>query len=339
MKGALNDFWVMFFTLQIICYLKIYDVAIPGNADIYITEFTKLIEFDVLNPDSIISLITSDPDFKLMDWIMGKSKFNSNGSPSMVDDLRLYIMGAAAGIAVLILLGVLMMVKKYKKKIIKLIKGMYQKFVFNGTIRSITIMYIQLCMSFGGQIKEYMRGNSEQTTEDRVIALILFIAMFGYPILCWVVIQKYKQRLETPEIAIKISNLYQEVRLKFKQNWKLVYYPLFLTRRIIFVAIPTFLYQFPTHQVQLLIFLTSLYILFYMGERPHWDTKRVQIEVFNELMILGACYHLICFSDFNLDVDAQFNMGYSFVALIILVVLVNVVVVIRKQYVAYKKRK
>jgi len=47
----------MFFTLQIICYTKIYDIAIPGNADIYIVEFTKLIEFDVLNPDTILQMI------------------------------------------------------------------------------------------------------------------------------------------------------------------------------------------------------------------------------------------------------------------------------------------
>jgi hypothetical protein len=32
-------------------------------------------------------------------------------------------------------------------------------------------------------------------------------------------------------------------------------------------------------------------------------------------------------------------MGYSFVATILIVVLVNIVVVVRKQYVAYQKRK
>lgn len=136
-------------------------MPIPGNADIYVTEFTKLIEFDVLNPDSIIRMISSDPDFKLMDWIIGKSKFNSNGSPSMIDDLRLYIMGAAVGVVAILLLGILMMVRKYKKKIIKLLKNTFNKFVFNGTIRSITIMYIQLCMSFGGQIELFIKGNND----------------------------------------------------------------------------------------------------------------------------------------------------------------------------------
>jgi hypothetical protein len=69
LKGALNDFWVMYFTLQVICYLKVYDIAIPSNADIYIVEFTKLIEFDVLNPDSVMQMINGDENFKIIDWI------------------------------------------------------------------------------------------------------------------------------------------------------------------------------------------------------------------------------------------------------------------------------
>ena len=41
----------------------------PSNAEIYVKEFTKLIEFDVLNPDSLVRMFSDDPNFKLMDWI------------------------------------------------------------------------------------------------------------------------------------------------------------------------------------------------------------------------------------------------------------------------------
>ena len=167
----------------------------------------------------------------------------------------------------------------------------------------------------------------------------MFVAMFGYPIFCWIIILKKKLVLETPNVLARISNLYQDIKLKKTQNWKLVYYPLFLIRRIVFVAIPTFLFGYPSHQLQILIFLTSLYILYYTGERPHWDRRRGRIEVFNEVMILGATYHLVCFSDFNLDTDAQFKMGYSFIALFGIVVVVNVAVVVRKQYLALKRKR
>jgi hypothetical protein len=54
--------------------------------------------------------------------------------------------------------------------------------------------------------------------------------------------------------------------------------------------------------VQLLLFLTSLYIIFYTGNHPHIDKRRTAIENFNEVMIMIINYHMVCFSEFNLDV-------------------------------------
>jgi len=45
LKGSLNDLWTLFFTMQIMCYLKIYDVILPANAELYVVEFTKIVEF------------------------------------------------------------------------------------------------------------------------------------------------------------------------------------------------------------------------------------------------------------------------------------------------------
>lgn len=127
--------------------------------------------------------------------------------------------------------------------------------------------------------------------------------------------------------------------MRGKQTIYLMYYPLFLVRRIVFVAIPTFLYNYPYYQVQLLIFLTSLYISAYMGTRPHWDSKKMMTESFNEMMTLLACYHLICFSEFNLDAEAQFSSGYSFIGVIFVVVIVNVGIVTHRWYYGFRRKK
>ena len=60
--------------------MKIYDVQIPANTQIYIDEFIKLLEFDVLKPDSIVKLFNGDPDFKFLDWVLRRNKFESQGS-------------------------------------------------------------------------------------------------------------------------------------------------------------------------------------------------------------------------------------------------------------------
>jgi len=94
-------------------------------------------------------MIKDDPDFRLIKWIMGESKFNDNGTPSMMDDLRLYIMAAIAGVVVIIALFIVSIIHRYRKKILNLLKKIFNKMVFNGMIRSITIIYIQLCMTSG----------------------------------------------------------------------------------------------------------------------------------------------------------------------------------------------
>ena len=65
----------MYLTLQMMCYLKIYSVAFPANFDIYLVQFTKLIEFDILNPETLIQTIIDDKDFRLIDWVLGFDRF------------------------------------------------------------------------------------------------------------------------------------------------------------------------------------------------------------------------------------------------------------------------
>ena len=59
-KGSMDDLWGLFFTMQIICYLSIYDVQVPSNSAIYIDEFTSIIEFDMLDPDKLLESFGSD---------------------------------------------------------------------------------------------------------------------------------------------------------------------------------------------------------------------------------------------------------------------------------------
>jgi hypothetical protein len=158
----------------------------------------------------------------------------------------------------------------------------------------------------------------------------MFILMFGYPIMTILVIFFYKSRLEQPQIYKRISNFYTDIKLNRRRDVHLAYYTIFLIRRIIFVSIPTFFYMFPFYQVQILIFLTSLYIIFYAGSKPHIYKSRRWIEVFNEVWIMMMNYHLIAFSDFNRSNLTQYLAGYSYIFNIGFIVAVNLVVMIYK---------
>lgn len=87
LKGAITDLWLLYFTLQIMVYLTIYDIPLPGNTEIYLEEFKKLIEFDILNPDGVGRMITGDESFLFISWIQGKDKWTKGSGSSVMDDL------------------------------------------------------------------------------------------------------------------------------------------------------------------------------------------------------------------------------------------------------------
>ena len=76
----------------------------PANTDIYVTEFTKLIEFKILNPDGILQMVTNDPDMKLVNLLSGLAK--KEGEPKMIDDLSFFILVAIAVVIALIVIGI-----------------------------------------------------------------------------------------------------------------------------------------------------------------------------------------------------------------------------------------
>ena len=69
LKGNMDDLLSLFFTLQIQCYMMRYQYMQPASADMYMEQYTSLIEFKALNPQSLIRLW--DPQFDMKSFLIG----------------------------------------------------------------------------------------------------------------------------------------------------------------------------------------------------------------------------------------------------------------------------
>ena len=69
----MKELFVLFLALQLICYLHGYDIAFTSNAEIYTNEITKLVEFDLFNPEKLVKRV-SDPKFNLLNWLRGRDE-------------------------------------------------------------------------------------------------------------------------------------------------------------------------------------------------------------------------------------------------------------------------
>lgn len=147
---------------------------------------------------------------------------------------------------------------------------------------------------------------------NSVTSLTFMFILTLLPMVAYCILKKYKDRLSEPAIQARIWNLYADLSM-FDRHEKIAYYPAFLWKRLIFVAIPSLCYWGPFAQIQALIMLTYAYIVFYAGRKPHDDRRRIHLEICNEVCFMVMNYHMICFSNFNTDPSAQFYMGYSFI--------------------------
>ena len=115
LKKSMESLFSLYFALQMMCYLSYYNVAVPSNAEMYIAEFTKIIEFDVLNPDKLIGKIIGEEDFRTYDYIMGKQELDdSRASHSLLIDMRVIILNSILVILVLLFIFLLKIVSAFR---------------------------------------------------------------------------------------------------------------------------------------------------------------------------------------------------------------------------------
>jgi hypothetical protein len=52
-------------------------------------------------------------------------------------------------------------------------------------------------------------------------------------------------------------------------------------------------------------------------------------------MIIIMNYHMLTFTNFNLDATGQYKMGYSFILIILVVITINILVMMNKKFNQY----
>lgn len=124
---------------------------------------------------------------------------------------------------------------------------------------------------------------------------------------------------------MKFSILVNELHL-FRSKANLYYGFVFLLRRLIYSVLAYGLASQPSFQIMVLSFLMTLYMIYYGGQRPHELSSRFRLEVMNEMFVIACVYHMFIFSPYLQINSAKVVTGYTFIGLILLMILINVLV-------------
>jgi hypothetical protein len=153
LMGSILDCWVLIYACQMVMYLNIYKVYMPANVMTFLVEFKKLIEFDWLNPIKYYTWF-KDNKFRLSDYLSGTEPLpfdNEDQTFSIIDELQFYVLL----IMLFAFVSLFMWMCRYSifwsrrtrhwfRDSLQLVN---ETVFFNWTIRFITVMYIQLCIT------------------------------------------------------------------------------------------------------------------------------------------------------------------------------------------------
>jgi len=312
-KGNFRDFWGLFFILQFICYCHFYDTPLPGNAEIYIQEITKMIELQLINPDDIIRAF--NPDFN-----KAVTAIDQDAHVSVWNDVKLYLFLIV--VFAIVVLGMLIasLVKAVRSSLKEGLSIIKTKFVWDYSIQFCFMAYLKLCMSVMNQIDLSNRNSYYWRATDSDGAVVIGILLLLAPVAATCFLYR-SDDLDDEEVRGKYQNLYSDVAL-FRNKFSKFYSIAFALRRIVFISIPV-MFSDPMIQIVVFMIFHSLYLAAYVGVKPHVDCKRAGVEVFNEVILMVFMYHLAGWNGLIADLQMQFDMGYSFIFIVLLTLCVN----------------
>jgi hypothetical protein len=129
-----------------VCYCHYYDTPLPGNAEIYIQEMTKLVELQMINPDELIRAWVN-PTFNLPLTVIDKDAY-----VSVWDDVKLYLLVVVVFVVVVVAMLVASLVKCIRGYVWEGLSILKAKIVWDYSIQFFYMAYLKLCMTVFNQI-------------------------------------------------------------------------------------------------------------------------------------------------------------------------------------------
>ena len=162
-------------------------------------------------------------------------------------------------------------------------------------------------------------------------ALASIVAVGATPFIIWIFLYKKFEEVSTPAFNQKYGSLTNG--LNFNEKEPMLYHVAFTFRRLVLAILIVVIPHYSWLQTQLIIFICSLEIIFIGSIRPFLLPFVNNLELVNEVCVLGNTYFLIIYSDFVPEPEIRYGIGWVNISLLVLMILINLSVIIIKQIV------
>jgi len=258
-----------------------------------------LIEFNVLNPQTIIRFWK--PDFDTKSFIFGvkaQMEYSKDQRESILDEMFIFIFIGGLALVGIILLNVvskLMTGLSLGDRIKKELNKKKKAFFFNGAIRSYSVTFIKLGIASSIQIIMLVSDSPFIKEEERVMSICIFTCLVVSIAVSYIFVLYNRNSVDSTEFKERFGNLHTGIHLR-RNKYNIYYFPNFLLRRFIFFLLPIVLTNHPAQQLQVLLFTTVFYIIYLDGSTRFASMDDNFLNGINDFFCIIQIYHFMCFT-------------------------------------------
>lgn len=106
-------------------------------------------------------------------------------------------------------------------------------------------------------------------------------------------------------------------------HFSLIYYPLFMFRRLALISIALFVVDYSSLQIIAFVIISHLWMAYISAAQPFWDWNANAFEIFSELCLYIAGMHAMAFLLTNDNFEMQTIAGWSYTFFISLHVVIS----------------
>ena len=274
--------------------MRLWNVDIPAKTVSVLKSLKTLALFEFLPTEKLT--------VKLKEWfkIDELGDFDKKEKETLWEKMIVFIMAGVAIIFTICLLVLLRACIKCSTKAQKLYTYLKNKLFYSTFIRYILLGTLKIQIEIGSAmaVGHYipLTDQNEEASRPFMIqgaAIIGFLTLCPLIFLC--VLARNRRNLAAVPVKTKISAMY--FSLNPEKTSLISYSPVFLVRRSLFIVATFVLYQYPSMQVEVMLYTTLFYITFITQMSFYETTAMRRIEVMNECILVGICYHFVLFAN------------------------------------------
>ena len=297
-SGLLNKMISAIRSLQIITHLLMLSIIVPGNVNLVMSVLLPITQFDILDPDWTTDLVLEfdepaheNSQYEIPDQTRDLG-YETRNSMLNLGSIAIFLGGWF--VKVIMYSTILVPITRFTTKLAKFRHVQRGKLFFNEFLALSSEAYLELLISAVFNYQMPLSSTLGEVISTYLGYVTFFITLVIIPGATVAILVQDKAYIVSEEFKFHYGVLTEGINHNSKIQ--LAFFGFFILRRFIFVYIVFQWLEYPTFQLQGVIFLNVFMVMYQAGVKPLEGRFNNRMETYNECLVYLISLHMMLYT-------------------------------------------